>query len=76
MAKKHDNLKRLCTKLQCRYGEHDVLVMQLKRELESHESFEIQHAKWSIPYEAFIKAAFESAVEMPLSRNRLSQGAL
>ncbi|CAM3823543.1 hypothetical protein [Polaromonas hydrogenivorans] len=38
MHKHHQNLERLCQKLQFRYGEDDGLVMQLKHELESLES--------------------------------------
>lgn len=56
MAKNLDNIKRLCTKLQVRYGENDALVVQLKRELDARESMELKHRKWSIPYCLFIKA--------------------
>lgn len=38
MHKHHQNLERLCQKLQFRYGEDDGLVLQLKHELESLES--------------------------------------
>ena len=56
MAKNLDNMKRLCTKLQVRYGENDALVVQLKREIDSFESLELKHRNWSISYCVFIKA--------------------
>ena len=45
MDKHHQNLERLCKKLQSRYGEDDDLVMQFKHELESLESLESRQAK-------------------------------
>lgn len=49
--KRHlQNLQRLYQKLQARYGVDDVLVMQLKREIETIESNESRHrARWRHP---------------------------
>jgi hypothetical protein len=35
MQKHLQNLERVCQKLQCRYGDNDELVIELKHELES-----------------------------------------
>ena len=56
MLKNLVNIQRLCTKLQVRYGEHDALILDLKREIGSREEIECIQGKWSIPYYAFIKA--------------------
>jgi hypothetical protein len=55
MSRHLDNLKRLCTKLQARYGAEDELVLQVKRELELLATNETDHARWSTPYREFVK---------------------
>lgn len=40
MSRQLDNLKRLFSKMQLRYGDHDELVLQVKRELHSREGME------------------------------------
>jgi hypothetical protein len=49
------NMKRLCMKLELRYGADDPLVVQLKRELELLAVTETDHPHWSTPYPEFIK---------------------
>lgn len=48
-------MKRLCMKLQLRYGADDPLVLQLKRELELLAVTEADQPKWSVTYPEFIK---------------------
>jgi hypothetical protein len=55
MSKHLGNMKRLCTKLQVRYGADDELVLQVKRELDLLASTEANHARWSTPYREFVK---------------------
>lgn len=40
MSRQLDNLKRLFSKMQLRYGDHDELVLQVKQELHSREGVE------------------------------------
>ena len=44
MSKHLHNLQRLCQKMQVRYGECDVLVLELKQEIASHEAKKSRHA--------------------------------
>lgn len=59
MSRHLSNLKRLCIKLQLRFGEDDALYLQVKRELESRESIESIkpiHQDWSISYRKHIQS--------------------
>jgi len=59
MSRHLSNLKRLCIKLQLRFGEDDALYLQVKHELESRESIESMkpttHQDWATPYRKHIK---------------------
>lgn len=55
MPRHLDNLRRLCRKLQLRYGEEDALVRQVQHELETRERLETSPGNWSTPYREFIK---------------------
>jgi hypothetical protein len=55
MSRHLDNMKRLCAKLQARYGAEDELVLQVKRELELLAANETDYARWSTPYREFVK---------------------
>lgn len=50
MSKNLDNLKRLCQKMQARYGSDDEMVMQVKKALESREAIESTHSWWFAPF--------------------------
>lgn len=43
MSRNLDNLKRLCQKMQARYGSEDVTVLQIKKALESREAIAPKH---------------------------------
>jgi hypothetical protein len=64
MSKNLNNLRRLFSKLQLRYGDDDALVLQLKRELEAREALEAGHQKWSVPYRDFIKVGMHKPVKL------------
>jgi hypothetical protein len=53
MSRHLDNLKRLWSKLQLRYGDDDALVLEVKREI---EALEARGANRSVPYRNFIRA--------------------
>lgn len=55
MSRHLDNLRRLCRKLQLRYGEDDVLVLQVRHELETRERLETTPRNGSTPYREFIQ---------------------
>lgn len=55
MPRHLDNLRRLCRKLQLRYGEEDALVRQVQHELETRERLETTPRNGSTPYREFIK---------------------
>lgn len=55
MSRHLDNLRRLCRKLQLRYGEDDALVSQVRHALEARERLETTPRNWSTPYREFIK---------------------
>jgi hypothetical protein len=43
MSRNLNNLKRLCQKMQTRYGSEDVIVLQIKKALESREAIAPRH---------------------------------
>ena len=49
MSRHLDNLKRLCQKMQVRYGSDDEMVLQVKKALESREAIESRHSWWFAP---------------------------
>jgi hypothetical protein len=57
MSRNLNNLRRLFSKLQLRYGDDDALVLQVKKELDAREAVVASHRQWSIPYRDFIKVA-------------------
>jgi len=57
MSRHLDNLRRLCKKLQLRYGEDDALVLQVKQELEARELLQTRHQNWPTPYREFVKSS-------------------
>jgi len=53
MSRHLDNLKRLWSKLQLRYGNDDALVLEVKREI---EALEARDKDYAVPYRNFIRA--------------------
>ena len=56
MPRRLNNLEKLLTDLQVRYGEDDDLVLQLKTEFETLKASQSSQNTWSIPYRDFIKS--------------------
>jgi hypothetical protein len=56
MPRRLNNLEKLLTDLQVRYGEDDDLVLQLKSEFETLKASQSSQKFWSIPYRDFIKS--------------------
>jgi hypothetical protein len=46
MSRQLDNLKRIFSKLQARYGDDDAIVSDFKHELELRERVESGYQKW------------------------------
>ncbi len=57
MSKHSGNLNRLHSKLLARYGVDDVLVVQLKTELDLQKNQSAVHSRWSVSYFKFIRGA-------------------
>ena len=49
MSRNLGNLKRLCQKLQFRYGSDDEIVLQVKQAIQSREAIESKHSWWFTP---------------------------
>ncbi len=64
MSRHLDNLKRLWSKLQLRYGNDDALVLEVKREI---ETLEARGANGSVPYRNFIRAHSGKSVRSEMS---------
>ena len=64
MIKNTYNLKKLCSKLEHRYGVDDDLVMELKRELEAREVLESRRNKFFMPYADFIQSWHASLMKL------------
>jgi hypothetical protein len=60
MSKHPGNLNRLHSKLLARYGVDDALVVQIKTEIDLQKTQSANDSRWSLPYEKFIKGAFQS----------------
>ena len=58
-----DNVRRLFSKLQLRYGDGDALVLQVKKELDAREALDKERKQWSIPYREFIKLVAGQSVD-------------
>ena len=67
MSRDLNNIRRLFSKLQLRYGDDDELVMQLKKELDAREALAQERKRWSIPYRDFIKVIASRPVETQAS---------
>ena len=63
MSRDLNNIRRLFSKLQLRYGDDDELVMQLKSELDAREALDQERKQWSVPYREFIKVIASRPVE-------------
>jgi hypothetical protein len=63
MSRDLNNIRRLFSKLQLRYGDDDELVMQVKKELEAREALDQERKQWSVPYREFIKVIASRPVE-------------
>ncbi len=57
MSRHTDNLERLFHQLQCWLGNEDEMVLEVKRDLESQRTIEINQRRchdWSICYQKFL----------------------
>ncbi len=63
MPRNLDNIRRLFSKLQLRYGDDDELVMQVREELEAREALDREREPWSVSYRDFIKCAACESVD-------------
>ena len=64
MSRHLDNLKRLCKKMQRRYGENDAISLQVGYEVVACETRELNvrpQRDWSISYREFLKRTNSSA---------------
>ena len=50
MSKHLQNLQRLCQKMQVRYGESDIFVLELKQEIAAHEAKKIKNTAAMNPH--------------------------
>ncbi len=64
MSRNLNNIRRLLSKLQLRYGADDALVLQLRKDLQAREALEAGHQKWSVPYRDFIKVGMHNPVKL------------
>ena len=64
MSRNLNNIRRLLSKLQLRYGADDALVLQLKKDLQAREALEAGHQNWSVPYRDFIKSGMHHPVKL------------
>lgn len=66
MLKHPGSLNRLHSKLLARYGVDDALVMQFKTEIDLQNNQNVMDGRWLIPYDQFIKGAFQSGPQIAL----------
>lgn len=59
MSRHLNNLKRLWSKLQLRYGSDDALVLEVKRDI---GAIEARDRNWAVPHHDLRKAGFEKLV--------------